>query len=736
MTNRDVHFYPAFYSAQLFLSPWAEYAMLHLDVLFGGDRLVNLVEWVSMGGSAVGVSLIAEYLGAGQIGQIFAAVACATIPNGLLEASSAMNTYVVTFWIVVSIYYLLRWNKEPTWPIVWALGAAIGLAILTKGTAYILLPFVLLVCWWAGTASVRKKLFQRLPVLLLAILVLNGPLFVRNYKLSGSPLGFSTPLGDDPQRQYANGAFSVPITFANVVKNLALHVSTPSNAVNQHLSNFTSSMLRKLGIDLNDKESTYRGGFHFNGISSNEDRAGNPLQLALIVVSLCLLFSSRIGDRQLRLYVAGLICSFVLFCALVRWQGSNGRYHLPLFALGMSLAGVVFERALRRNFLVAIAWLLLISAIPFALFNSLRPLMPFRGITIFNESRTETYFADSHDYLMDSYISAAEAVKRMPCNSVGVDASLDDFDYPIFSLLGAGHGTRQIRYAEVRNLTSAYARSDTPAPCIIVCLRCANAPAKWAQYKAVGGKASVFGEVAVFGAEGTTPNTEIVALPSASEVQPLFDRLDRYRESPPTFDLALTEDKVQRASHDWPKKRAILKARLDDLYVAGLSLWRARDSVDPLRKKGEPIDHSKIDRLQLLAALEVTESWYQSEPRRVQELDDLSDELYSSWQTRLVSLPPASADSSTTGLVRIKIDQSENTDGTPMHVITEDVRSISPEQYSCIAKNVHPGDLLSEKPFGAFDSEAEALTHCGISGGHFHDAWAPARTHIASAILD
>src|SRR5581483_8750559 len=214
MTNRDVNLYPAFYSAQLFLSPWAEYAILHLDVLFGGDRLVNLVEFLSMIGTVAGVSLIAEQLGAGRRGQLLAAIACATLTEGVLEASGAMNTYVGAFWIVVAVYYLLRWRNEQSLTVILALGSSMGLAIFTKGTAYLFLPCILLACWWSSKAQARKLLLIRLPILLVVVLVLNGPLFIRNYRLSGSPLGFSTPLGNDPERQYSNSHISPSVMFA------------------------------------------------------------------------------------------------------------------------------------------------------------------------------------------------------------------------------------------------------------------------------------------------------------------------------------------------------------------------------------------------------------------------------------------------------------------------------------------------------------------------------------------
>jgi hypothetical protein len=111
--------------------------------------------------------------------------------------------------------------------------------------------------------------------------------------------------------------------------------------------------------------------------------------------------------------------------------------------------------------------------------------------------------------------------------------------------------------------------------------------------------------------------------------------LDSYRDSPPSIDLSSTEDRVIRAGHDYPSEREDLKARLDGLYTGGLSLWRVRDSVDPLRRQGEPIDHSKIDPMQLIGASEVIQNWFQTEPAKVRELNDSIDRLYSTHSAQL-----------------------------------------------------------------------------------------------------
>ena len=113
LDHRSVAFYATHELRQLQMPPWAEYAMLQFHGLSGGDRFDNLVQWFSLAGSAIGVSLIAGLLGAGVRGQVLAAVLCATIPQAILEASGAKNDCVLAFWMVALVYYLLRFRQEP-----------------------------------------------------------------------------------------------------------------------------------------------------------------------------------------------------------------------------------------------------------------------------------------------------------------------------------------------------------------------------------------------------------------------------------------------------------------------------------------------------------------------------------------------------------------------------------------------------------------------------------------------
>jgi 4-amino-4-deoxy-L-arabinose transferase-like glycosyltransferase len=121
------------------------------------DRFVNLVQWICFVGCLIGVSIIARLLGADRRGEILAAVSCASIPLAVMAASGPKNDLVMTFWLVVAMYSLLRWKDEQDWIKTLAIGAAIALALFTKGTAYTYLPCLVACCWFMWPATARRR---------------------------------------------------------------------------------------------------------------------------------------------------------------------------------------------------------------------------------------------------------------------------------------------------------------------------------------------------------------------------------------------------------------------------------------------------------------------------------------------------------------------------------------------------------------------------------------------------
>ena len=322
--------------------------MLHLHALYGGDRLDNLVQCFSMAGSAIAVSLIAKLLGARLRGQILAALLSVTIPEGILTGSGAQNDYVLSFWMAALTYYLLAFRQDRS--VVNSSGhrQRLGLACLTKTTAFILAPPIILALlllwdWRERTVNLRYLLFAGA-----IVLALNAGIFARNYQLFGSPLG---PTAAAPLRKfkYTNDRFGVSTTASNVVRNIALHAGTSDAVWNQKVESAINLLFRLLRINGNDPRTTWDGTpFHVPSKSLHEADAGNPLHSILIFATLfLLLWQWRTPElRSASVLALGPVMAFLLFCAVLRWQPWHTRVHLSSFVLWAAVSGTALARAL------------------------------------------------------------------------------------------------------------------------------------------------------------------------------------------------------------------------------------------------------------------------------------------------------------------------------------------------------------------------------------------------------
>src|SRR5665213_2626623 len=228
--------------------------MLHLDLLYGSDRLLGLVQWLAYLGCIVGTTLLARELGGGRRSQILAAVFSATIPSAVLGASSAKNDEVGAYWIVVAAYLLLRWRRSQSWPHALAIGATVGLAAFTKGTAYVFLPCIVLVCGLMWNRTAKRRFLLRLPAVVALGALVCVPLWVRNYQYTGSPLGFPYfyGVGNVNGRMFANARVTPALALANVVRSVALHAGVPSDRINALSTRAFSGLIRSIGVDPND----------------------------------------------------------------------------------------------------------------------------------------------------------------------------------------------------------------------------------------------------------------------------------------------------------------------------------------------------------------------------------------------------------------------------------------------------------------------------------------------------
>jgi 4-amino-4-deoxy-L-arabinose transferase-like glycosyltransferase len=192
--NGSLRHYPTGYYPQLTHPYWAELSILNLFLLWGSDRLANLVQWFAVLFSFVGISFLVRLLGIGRKGQWAALAFAASIPMGLLQATSTQNDYVAALWLIcLGIFVLLAIKHAPRWLEIASLGAALGLGMLTKGTFYpyaIPLGIVLFIGWFIRSLkrNLRCTLAQAVTIMLIAG-TLNLGYWVRNTISFGGPLG-------------------------------------------------------------------------------------------------------------------------------------------------------------------------------------------------------------------------------------------------------------------------------------------------------------------------------------------------------------------------------------------------------------------------------------------------------------------------------------------------------------------------------------------------------------------
>jgi hypothetical protein len=274
-----------------------------------------------------------------------------------------------------------------------------------------------------------------------------------------------------------------------------------------------------------------------NHFSSNEIIAGNPIHLLLLVVSVGLLLwkpGADIRRRWALLYAAGIVASFVFFCALLRWQMWSSRYHLPLFVLGSALIGLALDRYFPRSLANTIAVILLLFGAFFALTNRSRSLIPWSRVDDIYHPRAELYFSNEHESLAASNIAAAQFVNHLDCHNAAIDSYVPDpaiknspdsfFVYPLLALIHADGKTRSVWYTGVDNLSSRYQDQHIhPAFCAVICMDCADHPEKWSEYRVIGPPA-IFGNIVIFSSAGHVPRASArTRLPSTNEhAGPLF----------------------------------------------------------------------------------------------------------------------------------------------------------------------------------------------------------------------
>jgi hypothetical protein len=467
MQNGSVEFYPTNVLRQLHQNPWSEYAMLQFLLLSGSDKLVSFVQWFSMAGSLVGVTLIAEQLGATPRTQVYAAAVAATIPMGILQASSTQNDYAAAFWLVCFVYFGFAFKRSGTMRDALAAGVALGIAILTKATVYIFaIPFLLwFSCYilWNNRLSAIRPLFA----IALIVLLLNSGHYIRNYDLYGSPLGPGQE--SETGHKYSNDLFTIPALASNMIRNFGMNLGTPDYRINIKLDRFFYKIHEWIGISPNDPHTTWTGvEFHIGYTSYNDGKAGSPLHVWMILLVIPIFLSQKRDKGEEPGFLVSLLAGFLIFCFYLRYQSWHSRLLLPLAVLWSPFIAQTLTQ-FRARWLIGISMLALVAAsMVWIFYNETHRLSGNENI--FETDRAQQYM-NRNKSLYRPFIETVDLLNRKSCSNIGLMTDWDGWEYPLWVMLKKDLPDIHIEHVNVKNISSRFSEDppfDQFEPCAIV----------------------------------------------------------------------------------------------------------------------------------------------------------------------------------------------------------------------------------------------------------------------------
>ncbi|MVN21096.1 ArnT family glycosyltransferase [Mucilaginibacter arboris] len=431
--HQSVAHYPTSVVWQIYMPPFAEYLAMNFNILNRADYFSNSVQFLALIFSVVGLVSIVDILGLSTSYKVLTIFLALTIPEAVLQATSTQNDLVVAFFVIAAFYFAIKSIRQFSLKNAFAFGLAVGLGILTKATAYIYLPAILIIYGISMLIQLYKtKNYNYLKFSLLAglmFLTINIGFYHRNYQLSNNLFGYD-------QKQYGtytNEKMNAKLFLSSVIKNAGVHIGLlhlkPLSVVAAH----TIMRLHKIaGVDIDDPaNNAFSDKYDTLYNPDHEDAAPNFIHLILITISLIIISLSF--KRKLNLYVRLLAFTIIFqglfFSFYLKYQPFHTRLHTSMFLLAIPL--IVYALSLVNVKLKKVFYW-------FSPFIFLYALMIVLGNlnTPYNaklkENRYEKYFI-SKPFLYNEYRVVNYKIKSAGYQNIGLIMGTESWVYAFFT---------------------------------------------------------------------------------------------------------------------------------------------------------------------------------------------------------------------------------------------------------------------------------------------------------------
>ena len=452
LQNGSVAHFPTAEPRQLFSSPFANYAVLHVQAMTdGGDRFVGLPHVAAYVFMLIAVSLIALRLGATARGQWFATLTAATVPMAVLQAPTTQNDLMCATWSLIAAYGVLGLVEAASgnddkkisitaWTM-WAAGAA-AVAFLTKPTAALVLaPFA---AWLLVTLVRSAKPSRWLSIVGLALVtavLLCLPWFARNAAaLDGDFLGLSAP----GNTHLLTDARSPAGLTTNALMNASMLFALPIQEWNAPLERLVEGSASLLGVAELESvmgEPGY-GPYATQNAVWDHGVAPAPVTVWLLLASCIAVMLPRQGRSRLVLaYLAVSSAGLLVTFGALGWQPWISRLVLPGMLSFTPLVGLAFDytrgesrRAMQAILSASLALCVMLGALVM-LFDVNHRLVPMRG-SFWNTSYDDLRYRAVPD-LAPALRGVARYLDATGASRVGLHQLEGDFpSYLLLSSIG------------------------------------------------------------------------------------------------------------------------------------------------------------------------------------------------------------------------------------------------------------------------------------------------------------
>lgn len=459
--NQSLDPYATNIDRQIQMPPFGEYLLLHLFSLSNSDIFGNLFQWVAFLGSIVGISNIAKKLNANIEVQLLSSIFFASTPTNILEATSTQNDLVVCFAVIL---FVNTWIEVITDPknTIYAIscGLALGLAILTKGTAYVFVaPFCLVLATYILIKS-KKEIASGMLIVFIAML-LNTPYYYRNISVFNAPLG--------PDGTYANKEYSLASFSSNLIRNTALHFTQAWPGDKSDINPILRGLkwLHGLtGYDEIDPRNTMTMATVFHNqnsaLSFHEDYVGNPIHVILIILAIIVFIPTYKKYSSLMiLFFISLIGIIVLYSGYLNYQISGTRLQVTIFALFSPFVMLAFSK-LNENWTRYLAIGLALLSFVWVFHNSNQPY-GLKAISMSINRRYDLF----QPYYRENIENVTSAIADSECHNLGLNYGGELEEYRIWALLKSKGWKGRIEHVSVRNKTK-FLMDPSFQPCAVI----------------------------------------------------------------------------------------------------------------------------------------------------------------------------------------------------------------------------------------------------------------------------